>query len=79
MFGFLKTIFSAFSAELEIELTEALLAGAEEDLRLINEQQEELILLQQQVQEDLKLIKELQQEVTFLRQEVLSQDLYNHN
>jgi hypothetical protein len=79
MFRFLKTVFSAFSAELEIELVEALLAEAEGDLQLIKEQQQEVLLLQQQVQEDLLLIKELQQEVILLRQEVLNQDLYNHN
>jgi hypothetical protein len=79
MFGFLKTVFSAFSAELEIELVEALLAGAEGDLQMIKEQQQEVLLLQQQVQEDLLLIKELRKEVLLLQQQVLNQDLYNHN
>jgi hypothetical protein len=82
MFGFLKTVFSAFSAfsaELEIDLVEALLAEAEGDLQMIREQQQEVVLLQQQVQEDLLLIKELRKEVLLLQQQVLNQDLYNHN
>ena len=79
MFRFLKTVFSTFSEELEIDLVEVLLAGAEEDLHMMSELQQEVILLQQQVFLDLLLIEKLQQEVILLQQQVLSQDLCNHN